>query len=188
MKKPIIIFGILILATTVGIYFWADNILGKVAKEEEMTQQLAPNIKSLFADRKSLDDYPKVAAEAKWGKNFLVLEERVSNDLNLSYSIDWNKKLETEKNFPGNAVAGLVFINPTFKILGDYENKYGVKVGKATQRGYAIIYFDMQQKAILSIDSIWASPPSDTKSSTESGMGEAPEEALVTETINKKIK
>jgi hypothetical protein len=119
MKKQLIIsFTVAAIFITLIFGFWANYKINSLKENQDKTTKLSLKIKTLFEDRKNLADYPYKKANTNWGKNYLVLENFYTNNLNVAYNKDWNEKMQTEQNFPGDNVKGLV-------ILENYNVEFG---------------------------------------------------------------
>jgi hypothetical protein len=187
MKKQILLIASIVAVLSIGITFWAYNKVKKYTADKNNTTQLAPRIKEKFAVGMYIKDYPFSAALPNWGKQYLIVENG-GTEFGIMYNSDWNEKLQTESNFPGQTVKGLVVIDIEYKDLGDYITSSGRIKGKAIQRNYILNYFDMEKAKIIARDTIIGDKPSATKSSTSNGMGDLAKDLLVIETIKNRIK
>jgi len=182
MKKQVIISIISVLLIIIFIVFsWYYIDLKKYEEDTGKTQQLAKNIIELM-DNGSLNSTFISNHNINWGENFLVLVEYGTR-----YNSEWNQKLETEKNFPGNHIKGLVIIDIEEKVIGEYVSLGDEKVGDAIQKNYIISYFDLAKNCIIAIDLVAGNLPSKSKSTTGTGSGELAQDELVIKQINKRL-
>lgn len=188
--KKIILFclgGIAIFS--IGFFIWVRYKLNKYEGDNNKSTELVSEIQQCF-HRQPLASYPFEEGIPSWGNDYLVLENMSATDeISVRYHSDWNEKLGTESNFPGENVRGLAIIEIDYIEVGEYVSKKGgIKSGKAIQRNYIINYFDMKKRAIIAKDTLIGDEPSETKGATGSGMGDLPKDKLVVEAIKNRIK
>jgi len=185
MKKQFIIsITLAALFITLIFGFWAYYKINSFKENEEKTTKLSQKIKNLFENRNDITDYPYQQTNRNWKKNYLVLENFYTNNLNVAYSEDWTEKMQTEQNFPGDNVKGLVILEFYNVEFGKYENsnKSGI------QQNYIINYFDMDSQTVIAKDTIYGEEPPKSIGASGSGMGNFPEDEKVVKAINKRIK
>lgn len=169
-KRTIIPLTIIVAAlVAVGIYvkISLDNLDGDI----EQTKQLSNNILNHFKGDKSVKDYPYQPSTVDWKADYLVLKEGgYEAGINITYTKDFNEKLGTEANFPGDKAKGLVVIGYDMVEKGEYKSKLG-NDEKAYQRNYIIRYFDLSKKAIIAQDTLYGDDPASTKRLNDAGVG-----------------
>jgi hypothetical protein len=185
MKKQLIIsFTVAALFITLIFGFWVYYKINSFKENEEKTTKLSQKIKNLFENRNDITDYPYQQTNTNWKKNYLVLENFHTNNLNVAYNKDWNEKMQTEQNFPGNNIKGLVILENYNVDFGKYENSHKT----ATQQNYILNYFEIKSKTIVAKDTIYGEEPPQSIGASGAGIGNLPEDEKVIEAINKRIK
>lgn len=183
MKKQILIITAILLIFTIGVFFWIQNRVNNYKEDTHKSNELAPSILAYFNNGKSLESYPFEAYSPNWGTDYLALVDK-----GVRYNNDWNEQLQTQHNFPGDHVKGLVIIDVNYVDNGEYVDKNGRKVANAQQRNYILSYFDIAKETIIARDTVFGEEPAQTIRKTGSGIGDLPSKEQVIDIIKNKIK
>jgi len=169
-KKTIIPLGIIVAAlVAVGIYVKVS--LDNLDEDIDKTKKLSNTILDHFKSSKSVKDYPYQPSPVNWKTDYLVLKEGGYEDgINITYKVDYNEKLGTVGNFPGDKVKGLVVIGYYMVEKGEYKSKLG-NDEKAYQRNYIVRYFDLAKETVIAQDTLFGDDPASTKRLNDAGVG-----------------
>lgn len=179
----ILVLVVIIGGSTIGAFFWFSNLVKTMEEDQKKSATIAPAILNLFSNNQHVDEYPYEPSKPNWNGKFLILENRYSDKMSAMYSTKWNELLDTDKYFPGNDAKGVVMVAYVSNDEGTYDNHK-----TATRQSYVISYLDIAQQKVLARDTLRGEDPPATIRGTESGLGDLPDEDLVVNTIQKRLK
>ncbi|WP_121964650.1 hypothetical protein [Myroides sp. N17-2] len=162
-----------------GVYIF--HYMGVVITEEkEKTDHLSQNVTKLFSNRDV--PIPYSPSTIKWNGKYIILD--TDRQLNkATYKLLWNEDFELSENYPGENLNGLVLVESTNEIVGEYvndlfsnstDNKPKKSFGNAYQCNYVIHYYDYNKQAIIARDTLIGEEPPQHKKRSESGYGRLP--------------
>jgi len=188
-KKSILLIAIVVIAG-IGVTFFIlfkFFSFAKNAKENiKLTKQMSPELLKTMK-HKTIDDFPYSPAAIQWEGKFLQVDGESSLDLmqesiKFTYNKQRNEALNTHRFLSENDINGIVWLNPGFETVGQYEGG-----GYASQPYYALSFLDLKQQAILARDTVWGGmPPKQTRNGSETG--KLPDEKDVIKLIQERTK
>jgi len=188
MKKTILYVFVALALTTVGIYWWVDDMVKEAEEDKAKTTMLVTKVKSLFQNNKRINDYPYSPDAISWGNNYLLVTNHYSDKVNATYATKWNEELNTEVNYPGTQAKGVIVMADFFEVVGEYTNTSGDKQGEASRHNYILYYLDIDKEAIIAIDTLLGyDPPARSKSMSGHDSGKPPSEDDVIKSIKKRL-
>lgn len=185
-SKKVIFIVLIVIIPVIAFGIWINYRLNLYQKDNNMSETLAPLIKNTLDGDKTLKDYPYKEGTPNWDNSFLIL---MSNDAlyNLEYKSELNEKLNTDSNYPGNQVKGVIVLEP-FKIEhGEYARNSNAKTTKAVQQNYVLHYFDFTKQQTIIRDTLYGEEPSSSISQTASGRFDFPSDREITKSIKSRI-
>lgn len=178
-------FGGYILYYKVSFYF----------EDQDKTEQLSTHIKDRFDNRERTSLIPYVPTPISWDNQYLVLTTK-EGLTEAHYNTLWNEDLDLEKNYPGQNLKGLVLVESTLDVVGEYEKEKSIfdseskkakNPDKAYQVNYVVHYYDFNKDAIIARDTILGKEPPERKKDNEAGIGKLPTDKELIESIKNRI-
>ncbi|MEK6494647.1 hypothetical protein [Myroides odoratimimus] len=181
-KKKLVFIVLIVLIPVITFGIWVNYRLNLYQKDNNMSETLSPLIKSTLDSDKTLNDYPYEQGAPDWQNNYLVLMCN-KNLYNIEYNSVLNEQLNTDNNYPGDQVKGVIILEPFEIEHGEYVRKSNVKTKRAIQRNYVLHYFDFETQQTIVRDTLYGDEPSSSISQTASGMFDYPTDKEITSSI-----
>jgi hypothetical protein len=186
-SNKVIIIVIVFFAVTVGVFYFISQKMQRIQGNIALTKQLSPSLIEALKGKQA-GDFPYTPAVVAWEGKYLQIDHAAVETenygyLNFSYNEQRNKKLNTDRFFPGNDINGVVWVYTDFKNVGEY-----VGGAYAAQPYYLLFYLDLKQQAVLATDTVWGgTPPQSISKGASGGVGKLPKEKELIETIKSRM-